>query len=122
MSNAATRKNLNYYKKLYSSVKSLNPEWIVIGNPGTATDSKLFSYTDIMVTFESSQFDYFKSVETKDTLSSASRVEASFIYEVTNFALVKEILSIQRNYKWVYLTSRKLVDDPWARLEISLIK
>lgn len=68
MSNTASQRNLNYYKKLYSSVKSLHPDWIVIGNPGTRTDSKFFSYTDIMVTFESSQSDYLNFIKTPEAL------------------------------------------------------
>jgi len=54
MSTDSSATVLDYYSAIYSHVKSLNPEWPVVGNPGTVTDEAYLTRpaTDLLVTFE----------------------------------------------------------------------
>lgn len=119
MSSNPTKKKLAYYADLYAYIKAINPQWIIVWNPGTSTDIQFFDSVDIMVTFESSQEDYFSTMGIQNDLIQVPSVsQASLVYGVTDFSMVNSVANT-RNSGWLYFTSRSLESDPWAGLEPS---
>lgn len=120
MSNNPTKKELAYYRVLYKYIKKINPQWIIVGNPGTSTDKLFFNYVDIMVTFESDQKDYLSSIWEQNNLQWVPfDAQATLIYGVTDFQSVNSVIST-RNSWWIYVTSRTLDSNPWWALEPTL--
>jgi hypothetical protein len=60
MANTGPAERLNYYKAIYDHVKSINPDWEVMGNPGTTTIEQYLTWptADRLMVFENVSAEY----------------------------------------------------------------
>ena len=60
MANTGPAERLNYYKAIYDHAKSINPDWEVMGNPGTTTIEQYLTWptADRLMVFENVSAEY----------------------------------------------------------------
>jgi hypothetical protein len=119
MSNTGPAERLNYYKAIFDHVKAIDPNWEVMGNPGTTTLEQYLTWptADRLMVFEnvgssypgyapsSWNFDYYRShfvhlVHTEDSAT-----------DMLNHLE----LAVARNAGGIYVTDDVLA-NPWDRL------
>lgn len=119
MSNTGPAEKLNYYKSIYDHVKSINPDWEVMGNPGTTTIEQYATWptADRLMVFENvgsaygghtpsawnANYDREKFVHLVHTEASATNM-AEFIQ-----------LAADRNVGGIYVTN-DVMNNPWDTL------
>jgi hypothetical protein len=120
MGNDGSAASLNYYAAVHDYIKSLNPAWRVIGNPGTATREVYLSRptADAVVVFEDSYRSYrrFTPQSWNATYPAARLGHLVHGTADLNAARTALNLAIQRNAGLFYATSDKLVPNPWDTL------
>jgi hypothetical protein len=92
---ATSNTKLSYYTSLYSYIKTENPNWQVIGNPGTNTLSTYLSAppaADMLVTFENGSGYSSYSPSTWESSYNASSF-ANIVYGVSGAAAMQTDLS-----------------------------
>lgn len=112
-----------YYQNLYNSIKSINPELLIFGNPGTITHNSYLinnkkRVTDVICLFEeeANGDDFMKWLPPSWI----------FDYQNTNFAVLIHNAAVSfykqyvdyaksKNIGWLYITDMKL-PNPWNRL------
>jgi hypothetical protein len=119
MSNTGPAERLNYYRDIYNHVKSIDPDWEVMGNPGTATIEQYLTWptADRLMVFENVGSSY----------PSYTPSSWNFNYDRTNFVhLVHTEASademrdhlaraVARNAGGIYVTD-DVMANPWDRL------
>ena len=119
MSNQADSRALLYYRDIYSYIKGLNPNFLVIGNPGTNTNPAFLSEPtiDTAVIFESpkSVYDRYKMAEWVADYG-AGRF-AHLVYAAKNKKQMRKTVrtAVSRNARFVYVTNDNL-NNPWDTL------
>jgi hypothetical protein len=119
MTNTGPAERLNYYRDIYNHIKSIDPNWEVMGNPGTTTLEQYLTWptADRLMVFEnvgatypgytpsSWNFDYDRSqfVHLVHTESSAANM------------LTHLNRAVQRNAGGIYITD-DVLPNPWDRL------
>jgi hypothetical protein len=119
MANTGPAQRLDYYKSIYNHVKEVDPEWEVMGNPGTHTIEQYAAWptADRFMVFEnvgSAYPDYEPSAWNADYASDKFvhlvHTEAS----VENMAAFLE-LAVERNTGGIYVTD-DVMNNPWDTL------
>lgn len=114
-----TLDTLNYYTELYSYIKSLNPNYRVILNPGTVINEAYLSAPagDVVIVSE----DYYSRWLSYPTPSYVSNYQPAQLGAIvhstgsTTRLLNAMQLARKRNIGWFYATSLTM-PDPWKRL------
>jgi len=119
MANTGPAERLNYYRDIYNHVKSINPSWEVMGNPGTSTLEQYLTWptADRLMVFENVGSSY----------PSYSPSSWNFDYDRTNFvhlvhtessaaSMLNHLnLAVERNTSGIYVTD-DVMSNPWDRL------
>jgi hypothetical protein len=119
MTNTGPAERLNYYRDIYNHVKAIDPNWEVMGNPGTTTIEQYLTWptADRLMVFEnvgstypgyapsSWNFDYDRS-----KFVHLVHTEASSTNMRTDLGL-----AVQRNAGGIYVTDDVLA-NPWDRV------
>jgi len=119
MTNTGPAERLNYYRDIYNHVKSINPNWEVMGNPGTTTLEQYLTWptADRLMVFENVGSSY----------PGYTPSSWNFNYDSTNFVhlvhtepssanmLSDLALAVQRNAGGIYVTD-DVLPNPWDRL------
>lgn len=117
-----TASTLAYYTELYSYIKSLNPAYQVILNPGTTIDESYLTAPagDLVIVSE----DYYSRWLSYRTPAYAGGYPAAqlgaIIHSTNSTTRLKNAVQLarQRNMGWFYATSFTM-PDPWKRLPTS---
>ncbi len=130
MTNDGTSPGLQYYRDLREHVRTLHPDWLVIGNPGTGTrESYLTTPTaDLLVTFEH-HTGYPAFAPDPWTRRHAAESFGHLCYGVSPAATMAQYLNLARprGAGWIYVTDDAL-PNPWDRLpayweeEVTLVR
>jgi hypothetical protein len=111
--------NVGYYSDLYRYIKSLNPAYEVIANPGTTTQEAFLSTptADVLVTFEDFGINYPGAVPAAWTNNYSPSHFANLIHtEPSATTMVTDLhLAQQRNVGLVFVTDATL-PNPYDRL------
>jgi len=121
MSNNGPAERLDYYRDIYNHVKSIDPDWEVMGNPGTTTMEQYLTWptADRLMVFEN----------VGSTYPSYTASSWNFNYDSTNFVhlvhtesssanMLSDLgLAVERNAGGIYITDDVLA-NPWDRLPI----
>lgn len=119
MANEGPAERLNYYKAIYDHAKAIDPQWEVMGNPGTHTIEPYATWpaADRLMVFENvgaaypgyapsawnANYDRERFVHLLHTEASAAAMEAALD------------LAVQRNTGGIYITD-DVMNNPWDRL------
>jgi hypothetical protein len=121
MANTGPAERLNYYKAIYDHVKSINPDWEVMGNPGTATIEPYLTWptADRLMVFEnvSSEYsDYAPSTWNKNYDSSRF---VHLIHTEPSATTMQTRLeqSLTKGVGGIYVT-HDVLNNPWDTLPI----
>ncbi len=119
MANSGPAERLNYYRDIYNHVKSIDPNWTVVGNPGTDTLEQYLTWptADQFVIFED-----FGSAYAGDTtpswVSDYERTQFAHLIhsESSNVTMQSNLeLAVTRNAGSVYITN-DVLNNPWDTL------
>jgi hypothetical protein len=121
MANTGPAERLNYYKAIYDHAKSINPDWEVMGNPGTTTIEQYLTWptADRLMVFEnvSAEYpDYDPSAWNKN-YDSARFVH--LIHTEPSAATMQTRLeqALTKGVGGIYITNDDLVqNNPWDTL------
>lgn len=119
---ADTAEALGYYRRLYSDIKLLNPNYQVIGNPGTDTLESYLDPTnptaDTLVTFEDTQADYATADPPEWVRSHDAGEFANIVYGVPGSDAMRLVVAkaIERNVSYIYTTDDGADGNPYDRL------
>ncbi|WP_211233742.1 spherulation-specific family 4 protein [Comamonas composti] len=125
-------KRLAYYQDLYRRIKSLHPQLLVIGNPGSTPTSGYAQAADVLTTFEGKGFGE-KGYDSYDPGQHAggwlarwpASAQAALVHNVSSCAsmqaMVKRSASRSSLSGWIYVTDLEYepssgVGNPWATL------
>ena len=118
MANTSAETNLAYYAQLYSYVKGVSTNWLVMGNPGINTLEAYLTRpcADILITYEDNT-GYPTYVPDAWTQNHSPTNFAHLCHTVTNAATMTNYvqLALSRNVGWIYVTDDKL-SNPWDTL------
>jgi hypothetical protein len=110
--------HLAYYQQIYDYVHGINPDWTVVGNPGTNTDEAYLTRptADIMVLFENGTgYDTYTPPDWQANYPAAQF--AHLVYNVPSADTMQTYVSLaaSRNTGWLYVTDGNL-PNPWGAL------
>jgi Spherulation-specific family 4 len=119
MANTGPAERLNYYRDIYNHIKSIDPNWEVMGNPGTATIEQYLTWptADRLMVFENVGAAY-PGYSPSNWNFSYNR--STFVHLVHTEASLADMLShldlaVQRNAGGIYVTD-DVLPNPWNRL------
>src|SRR5262249_14773425 len=111
MTSDTTTAHLQYYQALYNYVHSVQPGWLVVGNPGTSVPEVYaqLPVADVLVFFESGT-GYATYAPPAWQKKYAPNRFANVVYNVATAAAMQTDvgLAAARNTGWVYVTSDNL--------------
>jgi hypothetical protein len=111
---------VGYYASIYSYIKSLNPEYRVIGNPGTNTlEAYLTTPTaDTLVTFEGTHTSYANARPPSYVHKYPANRFANIVYGVpTSSAMLDDLsMAVSRNVGDIYITDNSNASNPYSGL------
>jgi len=118
--NAPTTELVAYYAQVFQYIKALHPDYRVITNPGTTTAEVFMSHptADTIVTFESDSAAYRNYRPSAWVGHYGPDRFAHLVYATSTYTAAVGNLNraLQRNASVVYVTSEKLVPNPWDAL------
>jgi Spherulation-specific family 4 len=119
MANTGPAERLNYYRDIYNHVKSIEPSWEVMGNPGTTTIEQYLTWptADRLMVFENVGANY---PEYTPSVWNSDYNRSSFVHlvhtEPSQTAMPLHLqLAVQRNAGGIYITD-DVLSNPWDRL------
>jgi hypothetical protein len=119
MANSGPAERLNYYKSIYEHVKAINPDWEVMGNPGTTTIEQYLTWpaADRLMVFENVGANYPAYVPSAwNSNYDRSRFVHLVHTQPTSAAMEANIASsVARNAGGVYVTN-DVLGNPWDTL------
>lgn len=116
---SARKKMTDYYYRIWLHINALNPDWLIVGNPGTTPDQKFFNEknANLFVTFANHEgYDAYK---TPPWLNKGDKEIAHLIYDVASADDMKKHLAAAKSHgvDWIYVS-----DDgggnPWDTLPV----
>ncbi len=119
MANTGPAETLDYYRDIYNHVKSIDPDWKVVGNPGTDTLEQYLTWptADQFVIFEN-----FGSAYAGDTtaswVSDYERTQFAHLIhsEPSSATMLNDLnLAVTRNAGSIYITN-DVLGNPWDQL------
>lgn len=125
---ASETQRLDFYREIYSYIKSLDPQLRVVGNPGMVPAAEYASVADTLVIFESTAADYQKFDPRQQhtwLYTHANQAQAMLAHNTANCAAmqtaVQAAASARNNAGLVYATDREYnpatgVGNPWSAL------
>lgn len=119
MSNDANNSHYAYYQSIYDQIKTINPNYRVIGNPGTQTEATYLALptADTLLVFEDTARSYNKYVPSAWNADYNRQYFAHLVYSMTSSSKIGQYLNLatSRNAGLVYLTNDSGA-NPWDRL------
>ncbi len=119
MWNNGPAEKLNYYKSIYDHVKSINPDWEVMGNPGTTTIEQYLTWpaADRLMVFENVGAQYPGHTP---SAWNANYDRSRFVHLVHTEASSANMemylqLALARNVGGIYVTN-DVLNNPWDTL------
>ena len=100
-------------KELYSYVKNLSGNYMIVSNPGRQITDKISPYSDIFVTSEVSGDEYINRFTEPESEFEKDRKNSKHIYHIVYDVKPEQYetvvrLSRKRNAGWLMVTSDKL--------------
>ncbi|TWT75579.1 Spherulation-specific family 4 [Posidoniimonas polymericola] len=121
MTNNAVPANLDFYQSVYDHVKSIDPAWEVMGNPGTATveDYLTRPAADKLMVFESFGSSYLSHTPSAWNAAYDPSRFVNLLHQLdpNNTAVMEQYVdvAVSRNVGGVYFTD-DVLGNPWDRL------
>ena len=119
MANTGPAERLNYYRDIYNHVKSINPNWEVMGNPGTATIEQYLTWptADRLMVFENVGASYPSYVPSSWNFNYDRSKFVHLVHSEPSLADMRDYLNlaVARNALGIYVTDDVLA-NPWDRL------
>ena len=119
MANTGPAERLDYYLDIYNHVKSIDPNWEVMGNPGTTTIEQYLTWptADRLMVFENigSNYPGYTPSSWNFNYDSSSFVHLVHTEPSSANMLSHLALAVQRNAGGIYVTDDVLA-NPWDRL------
>ena len=119
MSNSGATGTLNYYQDLYDYVKTINPAWEVMGNPGTSTVESYLTRpaADSLLVFENEGANYPGYSPSSWNANYDPAQIGHLVHSTASEAdmLTYLDLAVQRNAGQVYVT-HDVMNNPWDTL------
>jgi hypothetical protein len=119
MSNTGPAERLNYYRDIYNHVKSIDPNWQVMGNPGTTTIEQYLTWptADRLMVFENVGATYPGYVPSSWNFNYDRSKFVHLVHAESSSAdaLSHLNLAVQRNAGGIYITD-DILPNPWNRL------
>jgi hypothetical protein len=121
MANTGPAERLNYYRDIYNHVKSIDPDWEVMGNPGTSTLEEYLTWptADRLMVFENVGSNYPGYTPSSWNYDYDSSHFVHLVHTEPSSAnmLSHLALAVQRNAGGIYITD-DVLPNPWDRLPI----
>jgi hypothetical protein len=119
MANTGPAERLNYYRDIYNHVKSIDPNWQVMGNPGTTTLEQYLTWptADRLMVFENVGATYPGYVPSSWNFKYDRSKFVHLVHTESSSAdaLSHLNLAVQRNAGGIYITD-DILPNPWNRL------
>lgn len=119
MSNIADAAALDYYAAVFAYVKSINANWLVVGNPGTNTDEAFLTRptADILVVVEnfSPIYDAYQYSSWNDSHAAGHFSHLVYGQDSPSGMASQSREARDRNAGWMFVTDDNL-PNPWDRL------
>ena len=119
MANTGPAERLNYYRYIYNHVKSIDPNWEVMGNPGTTTLEQYLTWptADRLMVFENVGTSYpgYSPSSWNFNYDRSSFVHLVHTEPSSANMLSHLELAVQRNTSGIYVTD-DVMSNPWDRL------
>jgi hypothetical protein len=119
MANTGPAERLNYYRDIYNHVKSIDPNWQVMGNPGTTTLEQYLTWptADRLMVFENVGATYPGYVPSSWNFNYDRSKFVHLVHTESSSAdaLSHLNLAMQRNAGGIYITD-DILPNPWNRL------
>ena len=118
MSNIGSTDSLNYYKSIYEHVKSIDPTWEVMGNPGTTTIEQYLTWptADRLMVFEGFGSTYPTYTPSSWNFDYDSSQFVHLVHAETSGDLQTDLnLAVTRNAGGIYVTG-DMLPNPWDTL------
>lgn len=120
MSNTGPISRLNYYNEIYQYVKSIDPNWELMGNPGTNTLEQYLTMptADRLMTSENYGSEYAEYENSPWVMNYPRSAFVHLIHSEPSSAvmLADLALAVERNVGGIYITNDPLVPNPWDTL------
>ncbi|MFZ1608959.1 MAG: spherulation-specific family 4 protein [Rhodoferax sp.] len=125
---ASETQRLDFYREIYSYIKSIDPSLRVVGNPGMVPAAQYASVADTLVVFESTASDYQKFDPRPQNVwlySYANQTQAMLAHNTASCAAMQTAMqaaaTARNNAGLVYATDREYnaatgVGNPWSAL------
>lgn len=114
----SARKKMNeYYYRIWLHINALNPDWLIIGNPGADPDQKFFNEKNVNVFVTFANHEGYDAYKAPSWLQRGDKQTAHLIYDVASAEDMKKHIATakEQGADWVYVT-----DDgggnPWDTL------
>jgi hypothetical protein len=121
MANTGPAERLNYYRDIYNHVKAIDPNWEVMGNPGTTTLEEYLTWptADRLMVFENVGANYPGYAPSGWNFSYDSTHFVHLVHTEPSAANMLSHLSLalQRNAGGIYVTD-DVLPNPWDRLPV----
>lgn len=119
MANTGPAERLNYYKDIYDHVKAIDPNWEVMGNPGTSTIEQYLTWptADRLMVFENVGANYPGYTPSSWNFDYDRSHFVHLVHtEPSSANMLSDLgLAVQRNAGGIYITDDVLA-NPWDRL------
>jgi hypothetical protein len=119
MANTGPAERLNYYKAIYDHVKSVDPEWEVMGNPGTSTIEQYATWpaADRLMVFENVGAAYPGYAPSAWNAEYDNEMFVHLVHTEASTANMQTFLelAVQRNTGGIYITN-DVMNNPWDTL------
>jgi hypothetical protein len=119
MSNTGPAERLDYYRDVYNYVKGIDPNWEVMGNPGTTTLEQYLTWptADRLMVFENVGSAYPAYVPSSWNFNYDRSTFVHLVHaESSSENMLADVqLAIQRNAGGIYVTD-DVLPNPWDRV------
>jgi hypothetical protein len=119
MTNTGPAERLNYYRDIYNHIKSIDPNWLVMGNPGTTTIEQYLTWptADQLMVFENVGATYPGYSPSSWNFSYDRSQFVHLVHtEASSASMLGHLnLAVERNAGGIFVTD-DVLPNPWNRL------
>jgi hypothetical protein len=119
MANTGPAERLNYYKSIYDHVKAIDPQWEVMGNPGTHTIEQYATWptADRLMVFEGHGVNYPPYIPSAWNADYDSEKFVHLVHTEPSAQNMEDYLelAVARNAGGIYVTD-DVMNNPWDTL------
>ena len=119
MANTGPAERLNYYKAIYDHVKTIDPNWEVMGNPGTTTIEQYITWpaADRLMVFENVGSSYPANTPSAWNFNYDSSRFVHLVHTEPSASNMTDDLvrAVERNAGGIYVTN-DVLNNPWDTL------